>query len=314
MASIMKGRSVPASHADNYDKYAGKKENAQEVYRQGLQGQSLNEINAEFRERRELHSGLTNTDFAFELAPEPNSWGNVNAQEYINEFLDRLCAKLSRNSDRNKDTKSVIKKDDLQCIFFSHDHMNVSDIRHFHGRVSRILSDGSVINDRHIGKLCKEVSEDMDKKRQYKTAEDIGKEIKAETKRRAHEALREAAKGQKRGSFSLDRFKMFCESFGLNMEVSESSTGSVSGYWLQLDDGEYHTRNKVSDIDRNLTLKRIPRLFDKYVDEEKKREQEEARKQEIERQKQENLKKQEEKKNDRKPEQQKPRWHRHFGR
>lgn len=325
MASIGQGRSASAAHGARYDAYAEQKKDASEVYRQNLDGTSRRETNREFKERRELHGReIKNPDLLIEFAPDLTSYRSEGAepdwQSLSVELLQRLAAKMHTHTGKPVDWH------DLQGRFIMHTKMNKSKIPHLHGRFNRILSNGEVIADRHIGLLVKGVCAEMDKAHGYKTAEEVGKQLKADTKDRAQNALKEAAKRQKRGSFSLDRYADFCRLYGLILTESRTSTGKLSGYYLQLDenyDGEYHTKYKASDIDRNLTISRIGRTFDKYVSQYEKEDREERERQrraeeqarkaaEAEKKKQEEqTKKQEEKKNG---EQQKPRWHRRFGR
>lgn len=147
--------------------------------------------------------------------------------------------------------------------------MSKNKIPHLHFLINRVLPDGSVISDSFIGKIFKAVSEEMDRELGQKTAEQLGKEQRKAMKEKANAALKDAARGQRKGSFSLDRFSQFCRAHGLFLIVARAAGhDEPSGYYLQLDDsydGEEHARRKVSDVDRNLTLKRIDGTFDKYV-------------------------------------------------
>lgn len=248
----------------------------------------------------------------------------MNMKDLTREFLQNLCKQLKTNSGKS------VNFSELQYKAWQHDEMSERKIAHAHILVNRVLSNGEVISDSYIGLKAKQTANEMDNKHNLKDADTLGKELKSTMKQRAFDALREAAKGRSKGAILQDinsnparafwKYAHIARQFGLELSLSRSSTGRVSGYYIQLDENEngYHHAYKASEIDRSLTLSRIANKFDKLVIEEEKRKQEEARKaaevakQAEEKRKQEEAsKKQEEKKNDSKPElRQKPRWHR----
>ena len=142
--------------------------------------------------------------------------------------------------------------------------MSERKVPHIHILCNRILPNGEVISDSWVGKIAKATAEEMDRNRKLKTAEDLGKDLRAVVKQRAHEALTDYAKTAKGEQFDPQKYREFCKAHGLEMSLSVASTGRISGYYLQLDEertGEYHTKYKASDIDKQLTLSRIDKTF-----------------------------------------------------
>lgn len=314
MASIGQARSVSAPHGARYETYAEKKEEAKEVYRKNLDGTSRREINAEFKERRELHErSIKNPDIVLEFAPDLNSYRNQSGEPdwhaLSEELLQRFAKELHTHTGKPVDWR------DLQGRFIYHSKMNVREIPHLHGRFNRILSNGEVIADRHIGMKFKKACEEMDKAHGYKTAKELGKDMRADVKKKAHDALKAYANTvTRKDRFSLDQYMVLCKTYGLNLIKSISSTGRLSGYKLQLDDsydGDYHHEYKVSDIDRELTMKRIDDTFSRYVrlcEKERKEEEDRQARLQAKKDKDNEIKQQEEKKNEPKQDN-KPRWH-----
>lgn len=300
MASIGKARSVSAAHGARYDAYAENKEGAKEVFRQNIYGTSRREINQEFKERRELHGReITNPDIALEFAPDLKSYRNQGKEPdwpaLAKELLQRFAKGLRTHTGKAVDWR------DLQGRFIYHPKMNVRDNPHLHGRFNRILSNGEVIADRHIGLKFKKACEEMDKAHGYKTANELGQDMRKDIKAKANEALRAYASTSIGQPFNLDQYATMCEDYGLTLTKSISSTGRLSGYYLQLDnsyDGDYHHEYKASDIDRNLTMSRIENTFARLAYEARKRKAEEEKK------------KQEEKKNEQQDNKPKWRWRR----
>lgn len=329
MSSIGKAKAI--AHGKALTEYAERK--GFELDAQNAISHSPSEVIQEMREQQQLHKGSISKPFlSVVFAPESTAdykdkdGKDMDMKSLVREYLKKLCSKLTTNSGK------AINFSELQYKAWQHDEMSERKIAHGHILVNRVLGNGEVISDSWIGLKAKQAANEIDKKHALKDAEQLGKELKSTMKQRAFDALREAANGQKRGTIdkeikanpvkALRKYALFARQYGLELRLSRSSTGRVSGYYLQLDesyDNGYHHAYKASDIDRNLTLSRIGKTFDKIVIEEEKRKQEEvrkaeqARKQEEEKKKQEEetKKKQEEKKDERKPErQQKPRWHR----
>ena len=306
MASIGKAKSI--AHGSALAEYADKK--GEELTGKNVIGHSPGGVIQEMREQQLLHTGrkISKPYFSLVFAPDPKSYGkDADLNKLTEEFMQRFCSRLKTHKGQSVDFEN------LQFKAWKHEEMTERKIPHAHILCNRILPNGEVIADSWIGKIAKATAEEMDRERHLKTAEDIGKDLRTTIKDKAHEALKEYAKVSRKGDFNSEAFAMYCQDHGLYMTVARASTGRVSGYYLQLDgsyDGEYHTTYKVSDIDKNLTLKRIGNTFDRYVylaykerkeEEEKQRKAEEqARKQAEaeEKKKQEQTKKQEDKRNE----------------
>lgn len=282
MASIGKTQSI--AHGQALADYANRKGIGLEG--QNIVGETPQEVIREMREQQQLHHGgaISKPYFSIVFAPDPNDYRSENMNQLAKEYMKRFCKRLKTHTGEEVDFSS------LQFKPWLHEEMSERKVPHIHILCNRILPNGEVISDSWIGKIAKATAEEMDKSRKLKTAEDIGKDLRAVVKQKAHEALTGYAKEAKGEQFDPQRFQEFCKAHGLVMSLSVSSTGRISGYYLQLDKeatGEYHTKYKASDIDKRLTLSRIDKTFQAEQlrlmrmaeEEEKKRRAEERRKQ-----------------------------------
>jgi len=256
MASI--GKSQAIAHGQALAEYANRKGVGLEG--QNIVGETPQEVIQEMREQQQLHHGgtISKPYFSMVFAPDPNDYRSEDMNQLANEYMKRFSSRLKTHTGEQVDFSS------LQFKPYLHEKMSERKVPHIHILCNRILPNGEVISDSWVGKIAKATAEEMDRNRKLKTAEDLGKDLRAVVKQQAHEALTDYAKSAKGEQFDPQKYREFCKAHGLEMSLSVASTGRISGYYLQLDEertGEYHTKYKVSDIDKQLTLSRIDKTF-----------------------------------------------------
>lgn len=255
MASI--GKSQAIAHGQALLDYANRKGIGLEG--QNIVGETPQEVIREMREQQQLHHGgtISKPYFSMVFAPDPNDYRSEDMNQLAHEYMKRFSSRLKTHTGEQVDFSS------LQFKPYLHEEMSERKVPHIHILCNRILPNGEVISDSWVGKIAKATAEEMDKSRKLKTAEEVGKDLRAVVKQRAHEALTDYAKTAKGEQFDQQKYREFCKKHGLEMSLSVASTGRISGYYLQLDEarGGYHTKYKASDIDKQLTLSRIDKTF-----------------------------------------------------
>ena len=128
---------------------------------------------------------------------------------------------------------------------------------HLHDIINRTDLDGNLVSDSFLANRAIQAANRLSELYGQKTAAQIGKERKAEIKEKMHRALKSLA------SYSFQGFKEACASQGIELhEVMNGKAQQMQGYNVVLSAHD-STMYKASDIDRNLTLKRIENLWRK---------------------------------------------------
>lgn len=128
---------------------------------------------------------------------------------------------------------------------------------HLHDIINRTDMDGNLVSDSFLVNRAIQAANRLSELYGQKTAAQIGKERKAEIKEKMHRALKSLT------SFSFQGFKEACASQGIELhEVMNGTSAQMQGYNVVLSAHD-STMYKASDIDRNLTLKRIENLWRK---------------------------------------------------
>lgn len=208
---------------------------AHEVMRQDVFGLDGAEIVKEMQEcQASSKHRLKNAYFRIEIVPsheeEAATWTDEQWQDVINEYSQRMGIQnaqaywvLHRRTDHDK------------------------ELPHVHGLVNRIDKDGNVLSDKFCQKRSIDVITQMTKKRGYKTADEVSKDLRTTIKETARQALGSLE------NYDFEAYTAACAELGLTVRPNISTNGHRNGYYFAMDGKEF----KASQIDRALTEKRI---------------------------------------------------------
>lgn len=204
---------------------------------------------------RNGHGNIKNKFFWISFSPSPEMLQKLDTPEKWKAAHDRYL--------------QLMGLDNCQRLTIMHTGSDIDNDRaHLHDIVNRTDENGNLISDKFIGNkgiiACKILSEEYG----VKSAVDIGKDRKKDIKAKCRAALASLP------SYSFDAFKNECLKRGVILEeVTNEYTKEVQGFTAALS-GHENIAYKISDIDRNLTLKRINATYEKLRQAELKKQQE----------------------------------------
>ena len=138
---------------------------------------------------------------------------------------------------------------EMQWIAYEHRRTeNNQNLFHWHILANRIVIDGTLVSDSHIGKKAVSVANAMSEKYGLSNAQVISQRNKREIQEAAFNVL------GKMPEFSFDLFKRLMSENGHPIREAYSKSGRMQGYYIAASSG---TEYKASEIDRSLTLGRI---------------------------------------------------------
>ena len=138
---------------------------------------------------------------------------------------------------------------EMQWIAYEHRRTeNNQNLFHWHILANRIVIDGTLVSDSHIGKKAISVANAMSEKYGLSNAQVISQRNKREIQEAAFNVL------GKMPEFSFDLFKRLMSENGHPIREAYSKSGRMQGYYIAASSG---TEYKASEIDRSLTLGRI---------------------------------------------------------
>lgn len=137
----------------------------------------------------------------------------------------------------------------MQWMAYQHERTDHNGkLRHWHVLANRVLPDGTVVSDSHIGRKAVRVANDISRELGFSVAENISPQNKKEIKDAAFRVL----KGMQCYTFEVFKVRMAKEGFPVQEAYSKS--GKLQGYYIS---SQSDTLYKASAIDRNMTLGRI---------------------------------------------------------
>jgi hypothetical protein len=158
---IGKGKAV--SYTFNSLNYAQTKENAKEIDRQLLAGETPNELTNEFLIFQKLNNRADKKMFSFVLSPTDEDSSKMTKREWkeiTREFLKKMELK------------------DRQYIAYKH---NDNGHNHLHIYVNRINEKGEAASDKFISNRASRVAEQIARERNMKLAADVRREQQRKT-------------------------------------------------------------------------------------------------------------------------------------
>ena len=219
---------------------------ASEVCRHNLYGETSAEIVREMNDVKNMsHPNLSKCYFDIVITLSESDAEIMqmpeDCQKLIEEYMYQLMVGKLRLSEEQFGK--------MQWIAYQHERTDHNrNLRHWHVLANRVLSDGMVVPDSHIGRKAVNVATEISRERGFSIASDISSSNKAEI----HEAAFRILRGM--SCFSFDLFKVLMAADGFEIREAFSKSGMLQGYYIASKSG---TLYKASSIDRRLTLGRI---------------------------------------------------------
>ena len=249
---------------DDQGKVIGLVPVAKDFEQHGLFGLNAKEWLTEMSrwQSRNGHGNIKNNFLWISFSPSPDVLAKLDTPEKWKEAHDHWLRFMGL--------------DHSQRVTIMHHGADIDPERaHLHDIINRVDLNGNLISDKFIGNRAARAADQLSKLYGQKTAQEIGKERKKDIKERCYRALASLAK------YSFQAFKEACLGQGVEVYETENKNGGIQGYTLVLSSANA-TEYKASDIDRNLTLKRIESLWQKLrrqaLQEQEKEKEEKARK------------------------------------
>ncbi len=208
---IGKGKSI--AHASNAIDYAMNKENAIEIDRNMVVGESGKEISNEFKIFQELNSRCEKNSFSFVVSPSIEDGKELTKSDYkkiTQDFLKELNLKNN------------------QYISFLH-----RDKDHFHLHIftNRIDEIGKAKKDNYIGKKAQKAAERIAKDRHLIVAKDI--QIEKEAKLR-HVIEKAHSKVLKNKPKNIQEYASLMKQHGIKTHLKHANNGKLVGIKFQI--------------------------------------------------------------------------------
>jgi len=205
---IGKGKAV--SYTFNSINYAHSKENAKEIDRLLLAGETPNELTNEFQIFQKLNSRADKKMFSFVLSPTDEDSSKMTKREWkeiTGEFLKKMELK------------------DRQYIAYKH---NDNGHNHLHIYVNRINEKGEAASDKFISNRASRVAEEIARERNMKLAADVRRKQQRKTEnkyRHVYEAHKKAIKD----CHNLSDYIKRMTKYGYKPHVKFSNAGDMVG-------------------------------------------------------------------------------------
>lgn len=208
---IGKGKSI--SHAANAIDYAMKKENAIEIDRNMVVGETGKEISNEFKIFQELNSRCEKNSFSFVVSPSIEDGKELTNSDYKNitqDFLKEL------NLDNN------------QYISFLH-----RDRDHFHLHIftNRVDELGKAKKDNYIGKKAQKAAEKIAKDRHLVVAKEIQIEKEAKLRNVIEKAHSKVLKNKPK---NIQEYVDLMKQHGIKTHLKHANNGKLVGIKFQI--------------------------------------------------------------------------------
>lgn len=168
---------------------------------------------------------------------------------------------LSEIKDWEKLAGQFLKKmnllDNHQCVCLLH-----RDTKHFHLHIiaNRVDRDGSIYNDRFIGRKAVEAAQQISEERNWQSVEDVSKA----NKYKCWIAMKNTMKSM--NSYSWEDFKEGMKAQGYCITENYRKDGSINGYYILMP-GQTMTEKfkglKASEVNRNCTYSNLHRMWAK---------------------------------------------------
>jgi hypothetical protein len=226
---IGKGKSI--AHTSIAVDYARLKENAQELDRFHLAGETGTEIEREFRMCQDLNHHCERNTLQFIISPTVEDGKKLTQAEFRDIYRDFIHKmKLEQN----------------QSVAFLHQDKKHA---HIHVYANRIGFDGVAYKDSFISNRAAKTTEEIAQERGLTLARDVqaqkleqNKDIIAEIKHRHEIAMKHHPR-------DLEDYITLMKANKVNVEVVQSKTGKVSGLRMEFEGNTF----KASEIDRKLS-------------------------------------------------------------
>ena len=219
---------------------------ANESCRHNLYGESPSEIIHEMSEIQQAYRpNLEKYLLDIMVSMSETDTGKVRSSEgrrkLIEEYMHTLMVERLGITER--------QFQEMQWIAYEHRRTeNNQNLFHWHILANRIVIDGTLVSDSHIGKKAISVANAMSEKYGFSNAQVISQRNKREIQEAAFNVL------GKMPEFSFDLFKRLMSENGHPIREAYSKSGRMQGYYIAASSG---TEYKASEIDRSLTLGRI---------------------------------------------------------
>jgi len=231
---IAKGKSI--AHGSTAIAYGLEKNQSQEICREFLAGENVNEIQQEFEMFQNHRQSCTNNTLRFEISPaiEEGQKLNINDWEKIaKDFMRKM------NLDENRQWIAVLHKD--------------TEHHHLHIYANRIDLEGNMAKDNFISKRAGKVAEEIAQERGMITAMEVKK-----NKDRQLEPLKDLIKQAHHEICMIapDQNTYIEEMKKRSIEVvlNQSNTTSTITGWSFKTEG---VQIKASDIDRKMSYNKV---------------------------------------------------------
>jgi len=211
-----------ASSRSGFD-YVLNEEKGEELCRNGLLGDSGQELENEFREYAQKNVRLQNNQINLILSPDKNQ------SDFTNDQLRELTQKHLKNL-------GLEKQPYIACV-----HTNTAD-KHVHILVSRADGTGHVSKDNFIGQKAVESANQLARESYQYTAQQSVSMVKADIKQAITEALKESP--------NIEHLNKSLANNGIVLEpIYKGKTTQIQGF--KVHSGEHHF--KLSQVDRGLS-------------------------------------------------------------
>jgi hypothetical protein len=218
---------------------------ANESCRHNLYGESPSEIIHEMSEiqqsyRPNLEKYLLDIMVSMSEADTGKVRSSEERRKLLEEYMHTLMVERLGLTER--------QFQEMQWIAYEHKRTENNNLFHWHILANRIVIDGTLISDSHIGKKAVSVANAMSEKYGLSNARAISLKNKREIRDAAYKVL------GRMPEFSFDLFKQLMGEDGHPIREAYSKSGRLQGYYVTASSG---TEYKASEIDRSLTIGRI---------------------------------------------------------
>jgi len=230
---IAKAKSV--AYTFNSLNYAQSKENAKELDRNLLAGETPGELTNEFLVFQKLRSRMEKSTFSFVLSPDDKDSKYMTKREWkeiTREFLSRMAL------------------DDRQWIAYKH---NDNGHNHIHIYVNRIDENGNAAKDNFISNKASRVAEQIAKERNMQTAKEKEHQNRRKTQKRYSAVYNAHKKAIEQCGGSIEVYKNLMNQKGYPPFFKKSNDGKIVGVQFQVN-GEMV---KGSAIHRSMSGRKI---------------------------------------------------------
>ena len=210
---IGKGKTI--SHTLNSLNYARSKENAREVDRNLLSGDTANDLANEFMIFQKMNTRTERNTFSFVLSPVDDDSANMTKREWkeiTRTFLEKMAL------------------DDRQYIAYKHDD---NGHNHLHIYVNRINERGEAASDQFISNKASRVAEEIAREKNMKLAADIRKEYQRKQSGK-YRRVYEAHKKVMQDCIYISEYISRMEKMGYKPHFKYSTAGHVVGVQYQV--------------------------------------------------------------------------------